>query len=263
MTLWGIFLSAEPWLAPMTALAVVGLLAAAILLRDHFRLERYILTLEADVERLKGEVRHLTAGGARDGTIAIGDDTSAGAPPIRRDLPGPALETQEGRAAGWAAPAGEAGLSLTGAVVQNKDPEPAKSLGRVLLVEDDEVNALLAIKSVERAGALIDWARDGHEGYRLIEASFAGAGPAYDVVLMDMRMPRLDGLEATRQIRALEARCNRAAPLRIVALTATAMRQDRLAAQAAGVDAFLPKPYRAEALVKLLMRPSDELSRAS
>jgi CheY-like chemotaxis protein len=79
---------------------------------------------------------------------------------------------------------------------------------------------------------------------------------------MDIRMPHMDGLEATRRIRELESVQRRGEPLRIVALTATAMRQDRMAAEEAGFSGYLSKPYRADALARLLA-PPVRLAKAS
>jgi CheY-like chemotaxis protein len=199
----------------LTALAAVSLLAAVILLRDHFRLERHAMALAADIERLQGEIRSLAriGEGSRD---AAGVQSESGFPSER-------------------AP-------------EAADQKPK----RVLLAEDDEVNALLAVKTLERAGATIDWAKDGEEAVALVAESFAGARPAYDLVLMDLRMPRLGGLDATRRIRALEAATGRTAPLRIAAVTATTMRRDRRDARNAGMDHFLSKPYGAHALAQLL-----------
>ena len=115
----------------------------------------------------------------------------------------------------------------------------------VLLAEDNETNALLVLSALEHTGATVDWARDGDEAVSLVEQSFANRRPPYDVVLMDLRMPKLDGMEATRQIRALEERFCRKEAVRIVAVTANAMKRDRTAAEIAGIDAFLPKPYPA------------------
>jgi CheY-like chemotaxis protein len=134
---------------------------------------------------------------------------------------------------------------------------------RVLLAEDDEANALFAVKSLERVGAIIDWAKDGLEAVNLVEEAFAGQRPEYDLVLMDLRMPHLGGLDATRQIRALEDTIGRPDRLRIAAVTATAMRKDRQSAQEAGMSVFISKPYAADALVQLLGEPTDGLARAS
>ncbi|MGJ3264774.1 MAG: ATP-binding protein [Salinarimonas sp.] len=129
---------------------------------------------------------------------------------------------------------------------------PRPGAPRVLLAEDNEINALLALKALEKRGAVVDWAKDGHEAVALAEASFAGLRPDYDVVLMDIRMPGLDGLEATRRIRTLERALGRRQPRQIVALTANVLKEDEEAARAAGLDGFLPKPFEPRMLDGLL-----------
>jgi len=156
-----------------------------------------------------------------------------------RDLGDDAIACLDGRAS----PPAEADIATT-----PERPGPA----RVLLVEDDEINALIATQALERAGALVEWVQDGRDAVEAARAYFEGIADRYDFVLMDLRMPGMDGLEAARRIRAMEDALQRTEPLRIVALTATTMRQDRLAAQAAGIDEFLCKPYRTETLVALL-----------
>lgn len=128
---------------------------------------------------------------------------------------------------------------------------------RVLLAEDNEINALLALKSLERHGAVVDWAKDGHEAFSLAEASFSGLRPDYDVILMDIRMPELDGLEATRRIRTLEGTLGRV-PRRIIALTANAQREDEEAAKQAGLDGFLAKPFDRKDLAALIELPEPQ-----
>jgi PAS domain S-box-containing protein len=134
---------------------------------------------------------------------------------------------------------------------------------RVLLAEDNEINALLAVKSLEKLGAVVDWAKDGHEALALAEASFSGVRPTYDLVLMDIRMPGLDGHETTRRIRRLEQVLGRREPSRIVALTANALKEDEQAARDAGLDGFLAKPFEAGALARLLASPKPSLAHAS
>ncbi|TVR07479.1 MAG: PAS domain-containing sensor histidine kinase [Salinarimonadaceae bacterium] len=136
---------------------------------------------------------------------------------------------------------------------------------RVLLAEDNEINALLAIKALERLGAVVDWAKDGHEAFSLAEASFSGLRPDYDIVLMDIRMPGLDGLEATRRVRRLEATLGRPQPRRIIALTANAQKEDEQAALSAGLDGFLAKPFDIKDLTGLLMdgERGEAVARAS
>ncbi len=117
---------------------------------------------------------------------------------------------------------------------------PGKWTGRrVLLVEDNDVNRYAACKMLETLGVAIDEARDGEEAVR-----HAGR-QRYDLILMDVQMPRMDGLEATRRIRAGSGP-NRATP--IVALTANAFVEDVERCRSAGMDAHLAKPIRAATL---------------
>jgi hypothetical protein len=79
MNVSGILLSSSTWLPPVTALAAVGLGAATLLLRDHLRLERHALSLEADIERLRTEIRSLSgAGGSRRSDLLISSTEQAG-----------------------------------------------------------------------------------------------------------------------------------------------------------------------------------------
>ncbi|KQO88623.1 histidine kinase [Methylobacterium sp. Leaf92] len=132
---------------------------------------------------------------------------------------------------------------------------PAKTAApgrRVLLAEDNPINALLATKALERLGAQVIHARDGLEALAAAE----GQGP-FDLALIDIRMPGLDGLETARRIRAREAETG-ATPLHLVALTANTGREDVDAASAAGFDGFLPKPLNLRALPALLDRRQEE-----
>ena len=110
---------------------------------------------------------------------------------------------------------------------------------RILLAEDNPVNQKLALRLLERMGYRADVAGNGLEAIGAIEGSM------YDVVLMDVQMPELDGLEATRRIRR---RWPGATGPRIVAMTANAMEGDREACLAAGMDDYVSKPIRPEAL---------------
>ena len=112
----------------------------------------------------------------------------------------------------------------------------------MLLAEDNEINALLALKSLEKLGAIADWAKTGEEALALAESALSGERPAYGLVLMDIRMPGLDGFETTRRIRQLESALGVARRLRIVALTANLRNADETSA-AAGFDGFLAKPF--------------------
>ena len=117
---------------------------------------------------------------------------------------------------------------------------------RVLLAEDNPINALLATRALERLGARVTLARDGLEALAIAQSQ----GP-FDLALLDIRMPGLDGLETARRIRAREAETG-SAPLHLVALTANTGREDANAAHAAGFDGFLAKPLNLRALPGLL-----------
>ncbi len=124
---------------------------------------------------------------------------------------------------------------------------------RVLLAEDNAINALLATKALERLGATVVPARDGLEALeRLAEAE---AGPPFDLALIDIRMPGLDGLETARRIRRREFERGDP-PLHLVALTANTGREDERAAREAGFDGFLSKPLNLRALPAILSRQS-------
>ncbi len=116
---------------------------------------------------------------------------------------------------------------------------------RILLVEDNEVNQKVALLMLEQLGYQADVANDG------VEALAALHRQTYDVVLMDVQMPEMDGLEATRRIRT---EFPAAAQPRIVAMTANAMRGDREACLAAGMDDYISKPVQIGALVAALTR---------
>ena len=139
---------------------------------------------------------------------------------------------------------------------------------RALLAEDNDINALVAQKALRRLGFEVERARDGEQASRLALAASRGATPRFDVVLMDIKMPGVDGLEAARRIRSAEAEA-KAPRAAIVALTASATTEDAAAATAAGFDAFLAKPVevgRLEATIEDLLgarRPTSTRVRLS
>jgi CheY-like chemotaxis protein len=125
----------------------------------------------------------------------------------------------------------------------------------VLLVEDNDINALLARRMLEKAGCSVQHCVNGREAVEAFRRVLAGAEPPYDVVLMDAHMPVLDGLEATRAIKALyAARAGGAIAPPIVAVTANAFDEDRRRCLAAGMDDYLAKPFDREALNRVLER---------
>ncbi|HLK12829.1 MAG TPA: response regulator [Candidatus Binatia bacterium] len=116
---------------------------------------------------------------------------------------------------------------------------------RILLAEDNAVNQKVALRLLERMGYRADVAANG------VEVLDALARQSYDVVLMDVQMPEMDGLAATRAIRE---RYPRPAGPRVVGMTANAMQGDREACLGAGMDDYVPKPVRTEDLVAALER---------
>ena len=128
-------------------------------------------------------------------------------------------------------------------------PEPAKQKEqtatteappmRILLAEDNPVNQKVAQRMLERLGHQVTLANNGREAVEALEAN------SFDLVLMDVQMPEMDGLEATRKIRAMQSTRPR---VPIVALTAHAMDSHQEECLAAGMDSFLTKPILFDAL---------------
>jgi two-component system, sensor histidine kinase and response regulator len=114
---------------------------------------------------------------------------------------------------------------------------------RVLLVEDEPINREIALSVLDDVGQLVDVAEDGLAAIEMVEQT------DYDLVLMDMQMPRLDGLEATRCIRAMPDRER----LPIIAMTANAFVEDRASCLAAGMSDFIAKPFEPDELFSKLL----------
>ncbi len=131
------------------------------------------------------------------------------------------------------------GLDEEGSAAQPRAPESRPSFDQVsvLVVEDNPVNQHVVLQMLANMGAAVDVAADGQEAVEAVGSR------SYDLVLMDLQMPRKDGLEATRDIRAAHG----AVP-RIVAMTANAQAADRSACLEAGMDDFLAKPVSLEDL---------------
>lgn len=126
---------------------------------------------------------------------------------------------------------------------------------RVLLVEDNDLNAEIAQFTLDRAGAVVTHAKDGESAVE----TFAASEPyEYDVVLMDIMMPGIDGLEATRQIRALDREDATTTP--IIAVSANAFADDRRLSREAGMNAHLSKPVSAQELVEALAHIAADAS---
>lgn len=126
---------------------------------------------------------------------------------------------------------------------------------RVLLVEDNDLNAEIAQFTLDRAGAVVTHVKDGESA---VETFAASAPHEYDVVLMDIMMPGIDGLEATRQIRALGR--EDAATTPIIAVSANAFADDRRLSREAGMNAHLSKPVSSQDLVEALAHIAADAS---
>ena len=134
------------------------------------------------------------------------------------------------------------------------EPPAEPSPLRILLTEDNVVNQKVALRVLERLGYAADVASNG------LEAVAAAQATDYDVILMDVQMPEMDGLTATREIRAtLPAERQ---PY-VVAMTANAMAGDREQALEAGMDAYLSKPVRRETLAETLAGVAERLAPAA
>jgi CheY-like chemotaxis protein len=130
-------------------------------------------------------------------------------------------------------------------------PVPTRPL-RILLAEDSQVNQKYAATLLERRGHRVTVAADGREALEL-----AGR-EEFDVVLMDVQMPELDGFAATGEIRRRERETGRR-QVPIVAMTAHAMQGDRERCLAAGMDAYVSKPLRPEQFLPVVERTADRL----
>ncbi len=130
-----------------------------------------------------------------------------------------------------------------------KDETGAEALvgKRVLVCEDNAVNTMIICRLLEKYGAETVAAQNGREG---VEQFSASPEKAFDAVLMDIRMPVMDGLAATRAIRALHRADARTVP--IIAMTANAFEQDEKASADAGMNAHMAKPIEPDKLIRVM-----------
>ena len=131
----------------------------------------------------------------------------------------------------------------------------------ILLVDDSLPIVKMTVKTLEKLGHRIDTAENGEVALRMVEQRWIEKRATYDIVLMDLQMPVMDGLEATRRIRRLEtnnsnihnfAECQGKAYQRIIGLSANSDNDTTEAAFQAGIDRFMPKPFKIESFHEMV-----------
>ncbi len=127
---------------------------------------------------------------------------------------------------------------------------PEQAPLHILLAEDNAVNQMLAVRLLEKWGHKVSVANTGQEAVAALEHA------TFDLVLMDVQMPEMDGLAATAAIRAKEGGTRRHLP--IVAMTAGALVEDKERCLAAGMDDYVSKPLKTEALLAILERVGSD-----
>lgn len=135
---------------------------------------------------------------------------------------------------------------------------PLKNMD-ILVVEDNEVNRQVACELLTHAGAQIDLATGGIEGVMKVMQKMESHSTLYDLVIMDIQMPDIDGFEATRRIRADK----RFKDLPILAMTANASESDRQACLAAGMNDHTGKPFDLAKLIQLIFQLTRKISNSS
>ncbi len=123
--------------------------------------------------------------------------------------------------------------------------EVGKSL-KILIDEDNLINQKVAKMTLEKLGHIVDLAENGEIAVEKFLAN------EYDIILMDVQMPVMNGIDATRQIRKIEEAINKSKGIRIVAMTANVMKQDKEEYLASGMDDFVSKPFKINELINIL-----------
>ena len=116
----------------------------------------------------------------------------------------------------------------------------------ILVAEDNLINQKVAMMNLKQMGHDVEIAVNGRMAVEMFKAG------NYDVILMDLQMPVLDGINATIEIRKIEQDNNVSDPIKIIAITANALSEDRKRCFEVGMNYFMTKPFRAEELIEAL-----------
>ncbi len=159
---------------------------------------------------------------------------------------------------GEAVPQQQVNAKLSALTLENKKRAPAnraeKRSLRVLLAEDNEINAMLARTMLERHSCEVVQAWNGVEAVKIFEQAARDPSQAFDLIFMDIHMPEMDGIEATRAIRALADGTKNADSIPIIAVTANAFEEDKEECLSAGLDDYLVKPFDVDGLTLILKK---------
>ncbi len=131
------------------------------------------------------------------------------------------------------------------AVEESKEKVEINPL-KILLAEDNVINQKVAIVNLKKFGHVVDLAKNGLEAVELFKKNM------YDLILMDVQMPQMDGIDATIQIREIELKNKSKTPIRIIAMTANTMESDKENCIAAGMNDFIGKPFKMKDLLQKL-----------
>ncbi|MBL8882251.1 MAG: response regulator [Hyphomicrobium sp.] len=238
---------------------------------DISRLFREFEQAEAALHRRNGGTGLGLAISQRLARAMGGDVTATGAPgkgatfTVRLNLAVAPQEGEKAEAASLKQPKQLTSGDLPRLRTARTHTVPEARRPRVLIAEDNEVNALLALRVVERANCEPILVRDGFQAVDAVTASLADGGEPFDLILMDVFMPRMDGLQATQEIlRAFAAHGSQHVVPPIVALTANAFAEDRKRCLDSGMSDYLAKPFDVQDLKRLLARwTNEETARAA
>lgn len=143
-------------------------------------------------------------------------------------------------------------LSGIDETIDTEQPEEIEVLPihkpRILLVEDNKINQRIAVLHLEKMGYEVELAENGQLAVEKFKST------DYDLIFMDIMMPVMDGLEATRQIRLHESENSQLKPIHIIAMTANAMKGDKETCLEAGMNDYISKPFKAEELKQILIQ---------